>query len=83
MASSAGKRQREAQKLDRAQAKAERKAARLASEPEEQALPPGRSQSAIIADMAALHQATEAGEVSPEEFAERLADLQSQLQQYT
>lgn len=81
MASSAGKRQREAQKLDRAQAKAERRAARLTESPEEIALPPGRSEAAIIDDMAALHRATEAGEISPDEFAERLSALQAQLQQ--
>ncbi|MGC8480639.1 MAG: hypothetical protein ACP5PJ_03755 [Acidimicrobiales bacterium] len=81
MASSAGKRQREAQKLDRAQAKAERRAARLTESPEEITLPPGRSEAAIIEDMAALHRATEAGEISPDEFADRLSALQAQLQQ--
>ena len=83
MASSAGKRQREAQKVDKAQAKAERKAARLASEPEDITLPPGRSESAIIDDMAELHRASKSGEISPEEFSDRLSVLQRQLQQFT
>ncbi|MGH9918317.1 MAG: hypothetical protein ACRD6W_05545, partial [Nitrososphaerales archaeon] len=68
MSSSVGKRQRERQKLERAQAKAERKAARQATGPKEPDVPSHRSESELIEELGALHRAVEAGEVSPEDF---------------
>jgi hypothetical protein len=81
MASSAGKRERERQKLEKAQAKAERKAARQASDaPVDDGSSP-RSEAELIEDLAALHRAFEAGEVSSEDFEEKRDRLQAELEQ--
>lgn len=81
MGDSVGKRQRERQKLERAQAKAERKAARQAAggEPTDGFSP--RSESEFIKDLGELHQAFEAGEMSPEDFEERRDRMQAQFAQ--
>jgi hypothetical protein len=83
MTSSVGKRQREQQKLERAQAKAERKAARLVPDAELADGSPQRSESELIEDLAALHRALEASELSPEEFQERRDRIQTQLERHT
>lgn len=80
MASSVGKRQRERQKLEQAQAKAERKAARRAADAEPALGPSSRSEAELIDDLQALHQALEAGKVSPEEFEERREGIRAQLE---
>jgi hypothetical protein len=76
MPSSAGKRQRERQKLEKAQAKAERRAAQRSADsgPEEDLHP--RSESELIEDLGTLQRAFEAGEVSQEDFDERRDRLQ-------
>jgi hypothetical protein len=81
MSSSVGKRQRERQKLERAQAKAKRRAARQAtgSEPTDGFSP--RSESELIEDLGALHRAFEAGEMSPEDFEDRRDRIQAQYEQ--
>lgn len=81
MASSVGKRRRERQKLEQAQAKAERKAARRAADAEPAIVLSHRSEAELIEDLAALHRALETGEVSPEEFVERRDRIQAQLEQ--
>jgi hypothetical protein len=83
MATSAGKRLRERQKLERAQAKAERKAARLATVAEPAQIVSHRSESELIEDMGALHRAFEAGEVSAQDFEARRDRIQAQLEQFS
>ena len=80
MASSAGKRERERQRLEKTRAKADRKAARRATEAELQEAST-RSESELIEDLGALHRAFEAGEVSLEEFEERRDHLQNEFGQ--
>jgi hypothetical protein len=72
MATSVQKRQREQQKLEKAQAKAARKV-----EPLENAA--HRSEAELIEDLEALHRAFEAGNVSPEDFEEHRDRLQAQF----
>jgi hypothetical protein len=82
VSSSVGKRQRERQKLERAQVKAERKAARQLSggEPEDAAGLVDRSEPELIDDLAALQQAFGNGEMSAEDFTERRDRIQAQLE---
>ena len=78
MATSVQKRQREQQKLEKAQAKAARKVARqMPVEPLENAA--HRSEAELIEDLQALHRAFEAGDVSPEDFEEHRDRLQAQF----
>jgi hypothetical protein len=79
MASSAGKRERERQKVEKARAKAERKAARQAADAQPEEVSPSRSESEFIGDLGALHRAFEAGEVSLEDFEERRDRLQAEF----
>jgi hypothetical protein len=81
MPSSAGKRQRERQKLEKAQAKAARRAAQRAADagPEGSFYP--RSESEFIEDLEGLQRAFEAGEVSQEDFEERRDRLQAEFEQ--
>jgi hypothetical protein len=81
MASSAGKRLRELQKLERAQSKAQRKAARAATSAEPVEVVSHRSESQLIEEMAALHRDFEAGTVSTEDFEERRDRIQTELGQ--
>lgn len=81
MSSSVGKRQRERQKLERAQAKAERKAARQATVAEPPDVFSPRSESELIEDLGALRRAFEAGEVSPEDFEQSRDRIQAQFEQ--
>lgn len=81
MASSVGKRQREVQKLEHAQAKAERKAARRAADAESGVVLSHRSEAELIEDLTALHRELEAGEVPPEEFEKHRDRIQAQLEQ--
>ena len=78
MASSAGKRERERQRLEKTRAKADRKAARQATDTES-GESSSRSESELVEDLGALHRAFEAGEMSLEEFGERRERLQSEF----
>lgn len=80
MSSSVGKRQRERQKLERAQAKAERKAVRQAAGIEQAGGLSPRSESELIEDLGVLHRALEAGTISPEDFEERRERIQAQFE---
>jgi hypothetical protein len=82
MSSSVGKRQRERQKIERAQAKAERKAARQATDSDEttEDFAP-RSETELMEDLAALHRAFEASEISLEDFEARRDRIQAQFEQ--
>jgi hypothetical protein len=81
MATTAGKRAREQQKLERARAKAERRAARQTGDESTEDLPEPRSESEIVEDLGALQRSFEAGEVSPEEFEERRERLLTEFGQ--
>jgi hypothetical protein len=81
MGTSAGKRQREREKLDKARDKAERKAVRLATNPESPDTSSLRSESELIEDLGAIHRAFEAGDLPLEDFEERRDLLQSELAQ--
>ncbi len=81
MSSSAGKRQRERQKLERAQHKARRKAVRQAARPDE-ADADGMSDRSVqepIDELRALHRALEDDEVAAENFDERRGRLEAQF----
>ncbi len=80
MASSAGKRERERQKLEKAHAKAERKAARQAAGSQIEDSSPVRSESELMEDLGALHRAFEAGKITPEDFEEGRERLQAEFE---
>jgi hypothetical protein len=82
MSSSVGKRQRERQKVERAQAKAERKAVRQAAgaHEEEPTGPTGRSEAELIDDLRALQQAFGDGQLSAEDFQAQRDRIQEQLE---
>ncbi len=80
MSSSVGKRQRERQKLERAQAKTRRKAARQLSEAEVPEDFAPRSETMLVGDLEALHRALESGEVSLEDFETRRGRIQIELE---
>jgi hypothetical protein len=81
MATSAGKRQREWQKRDRAQSKAERKVARQTTDAELPAVASQRSESEFIEELQTIQQAFEAGEMSPADFEERRDRIQAEFEQ--
>ena len=80
--SSVGKRQRERQKLERAQGKAQRKAVRQASgdEGDEAMELSDRSEPELIDDLRALQRAFGEDEMSADDFAEHRARIQTQLE---
>jgi hypothetical protein len=80
VSSSLGKRQREQQKLERARAKTERRAARQLSEAELIGEPSPRSEAELVEDLGALHRAFEAGDVSLEDLEARRDGIQAQLE---
>lgn len=81
MGTSAAKRRREQEKLDKARAKAGRKAARRAVDAEADAPTSLLSEPELIEQLGALHRALEAGDLSPGDFEERRDRLQAQFQQ--
>jgi hypothetical protein len=82
MGSSAGKRRREQERLEKTRAKAGRKAARRAID----AVPAGPlsqlSESELIEDLGALHRALETGNITLEDFEERRDRLHAQFEQF-
>jgi hypothetical protein len=80
MVSSVGKRQRERQKIEKAQVKAERRAARQAANLERTDVPSQRSEAELIEDLGNLQRGFETGEVSEEDFAARREQIQVQLE---
>ncbi len=81
MGTSVGKRQREREKVEKAQAKAERRATRKAVEVDPIGPVVHRSESELIEDLGALHRQLEAGSLSPEDFDDRRERLQVQFEQ--
>lgn len=81
MGTSAAKRRREQDKLDKAKAKAGRKAARRATDAATAGPPSLLSEPELIEELGALHRAVEAGDLSPGDFEERRDRLQAQFQQ--
>jgi hypothetical protein len=80
MGTSAGKRRRE-QELEKARAKAGRKAARRAIDAEPASPLSQLSESELIEGLGALHRALEAGDISPENFEEQRDRLHAQFEQ--
>jgi len=81
MGTSAGKRRREQEKLEKARAKAGRRAARQAVDPAAGEPLSQLSESQLIEELGALHRSLEAGEISPETFEERRDHLHAQFEQ--
>ncbi len=77
----AGKRNVQQQKHEKALAKKERRAARRAAPPDTGAVDVSMSESELIDEMARLHGAVETGRISLHEFEERREDVRKQLQQ--
>jgi hypothetical protein len=79
--STVGKRDRERQKIEKAQAKAERRAVR---QTDGEGIPrdePVRTEAELVEQLASLQRLLEAGSVSPEEFEDRRALLQAEFGQ--
>jgi len=74
-----GKLQRERDKKEKAQLKAERKAARLESKDDAPAQPAAGDQDALLTALADLHRRFEDGGMSIDEFEERREQLTSRL----
>ncbi|MBV8162407.1 MAG: hypothetical protein JO265_15920 [Acidimicrobiia bacterium] len=74
-----GKLQRERDKKEKAQLKAERRAARLESKDEAPAQPAAGDQDALLTALADLHRRFEDGGISIDEFEERREQLTSRL----
>jgi hypothetical protein len=77
----AGKRNLQQQKREKAQAKIARKAARRAVDPDEALVPVEGSEAELIQQLADLHHAAQAGEVSAQDFEERRENIRKQLEQ--
>jgi len=77
----AGKRNVQQKKREKAQAKQERKAARRDVDPDAPVMLVEASEAELIDEMAKLHGAVEAGDVSLEEFEGRLEEIRRQLEQ--
>jgi hypothetical protein len=77
----AGKRNVQQHKLEKARAKQEKMAARRAAPPEESSVKVGMSESELIDQLAKLHAEIEAGRISLQEFEDSRDDLRRQLQQ--
>lgn len=75
-----GKRQREQEKREKAQAKVERKVARQTLDPEQSDEPVEASESELIEELAGLHGAYEAGDVPLDDFEERRDHIRAQLE---
>ena len=76
-----GKRQREQEKREKAQAKVERKVARQTTDPDEPDQEPVEaSESELIEALAGLHGAYEAGDVALDDFEERRDHIRAQLE---
>jgi len=77
----AGKRNVQQHKRERAKAKEERRAARRAEEPETDIPVGGATESELIEELAALHRGVEAATMTPEEFETRREQIRLQLEQ--
>jgi hypothetical protein len=74
-----GKRERERERLERAKAKQERRATRSEGGDDPTPEPEPIDEGAILAELAALHEAFEKGQVPPDEFAARRDELTASL----
>jgi hypothetical protein len=77
----AGKRNLQQQKREKAQAKVARKAARRAADPDANVVPVEGSEAELMEELARLHHAAEAGQVSAQEFEDRREHIRKQLEQ--
>lgn len=76
----AGKRNLQQQKREKAQAKVARKAARRAADPDP-TVQVEATEAELIEQLASLHRAAEAGDVSAQDFEERREHLRKQFEQ--
>ena len=75
-----GKRQREQQKREKAQAKVQRRAARQDQEPEEDQEPMVATEEQLVDELAALHRAFEANDIPHQEFEDRREQIRLQIE---
>ena len=76
----AGKRNVQQQKHEKAVAKRERRAARRTASPDTTGVDVTMSESELINELAKLHEAVESGRITLGQFEERREDVRSQLQ---
>ena len=76
-----GKRNVQQQKLEKAQAKRQRREARRAAGPDPDVKPIAKTESELIEALAALQEDIESGRVSLQQFEERREEIRNQLQQ--
>jgi hypothetical protein len=81
MGTSAGKRMRERQKVDKARTKATRKAERQTIDLGPVESSTQRSEVELMDDLGILHRSFEAGDLSPEDFEERRDQIQAEFEQ--
>lgn len=77
----AGKRNIQQHKREKAKAKQERRAARRTEEPETEATPVEASEAELIDELAAIHRAVETAAMSSEDFEARREQIRLQLEQ--
>jgi hypothetical protein len=77
----AGKRNVQQQKREKAEAKQQRRAARRAGDADVDAVPVRASEAELMAELAEIQRAVEGGTVSPEEFELRREQVREQLVQ--
>lgn len=76
----AGKRNVQQQKRERAQAKEERRAARRSESPSEDAPVVHATEAELIEELASIHRDVETATISPEEFESRREQIRLQLE---
>ena len=79
----AGKRNVEQHKREKAQAKQARKAARMAIDPGADSTPVLSTEAELIDELAGLHRAVESGVLSPQDFEDGRERIRQQLEQIT
>jgi hypothetical protein len=77
----AGKRNVQQHKREKAQAKQQRRAARRLADPEADATPVEASEAELVAELANIHGAVESGSISIDEFEQRREHISEQLEQ--
>ena len=75
-----GKRQREQQKREKAQAKVQRHAARQDQEAEQVHEPVVATEAQLVEELAALHRALEADDIPHHEFEDRREQIRQQIE---
>ena len=76
----AGKRNVQQRKREKAQASQQRRAARRLAGPQVDVTPVDTSEAELIDELARIHRAVETGALSPEEFEQRREEIRLQLE---